>query len=67
MCVRGRQREYVPVGEGGDGGVRGEQFDGVEGDGVRTGCGAGAAVDGEEVDAGCLDGLDEIYGLSVWK
>lgn len=26
--------------------------------------GFGAAVDGEEVDAGVLDGLDEVYGLA---
>jgi hypothetical protein len=67
VCTRGGQREYVAVGEGGDGGVGSEEFNRVEGDGVRARCGARAPVDGEEVDAGCLDGLDEVYGLSVWK
>lgn len=33
-------------------------------DGLRGALGFGAAVDGEEVDAGILDGLDEVYGLA---
>lgn len=56
--------EDITVREGRNGGVRGQQFYSFEIYRVRRGSRAHASVDGDEVYAGVLHGVDEIYRLS---